>query len=166
MITVDQVNLEQVLSLPLIMHSLYYTSLLILIPFNAALRIKYQGKNQWCCTLIINLFIILNIRFYYTFIVVKGNQLLDAIVWYATTHAEGLYVIQLHNRNNVLWLAWVAAKGINENASKTSCDNEKVFYSCSKWRIGHSKGLEDLYLRMSSAFISIDIIPRHAIFPI
>ena len=129
------------------------------------IKAKISDVNR-TCTLIINLFIILNIRFYCTFIVVKGNQLLDAIVWYATTHAEGLYVIQLHNRNNVLWLAWVAAKGINENASKTSCDNEKVFYSCSKWRIGHSKGLEDLYLRMSSAFISIDIIPRHAIFPI
>ena len=103
----------------------------------------FQRVNR-TCTLIINLFIILNIRFYCTFIVVKGNQLLDAMVWYATTHAEGLYVIQLHNRNNVLWLAWVAAKGINENASKTSCDNEKVFYSCSKWRIGHSKGLEKI----------------------
>ena len=111
--------------------------MLILIPFNVALRIKYQIINR---TLIINLFMILNIRFYCTFIVIKGNQLLDAIVWYATTHAEGLYVIQLHNRNNVLWLLELPLKVSMKMHQKPVVIMKKSFIAAQNGRFATQKG--------------------------
>ena len=103
---------------------------------------KNQSIYQRCftSTLITNLFIILNIRFYCTFIVVKGNQLLDAIVWYATTHAEGLYVIQLHNRNNVLWLLELPLKVSMKMHQKPVVIMKKSFIVAQNGELATQKG--------------------------
>ena len=103
------------------------------------IKAKISDVNR-TCTLIINLFIILNIRLYCTFIVVKGNQLLDAIVWYATTHAEGLYVIQLHNRNNVLWLLELPLKVSMKMHQKPVVIMKKSFIVAQNGKLATQKG--------------------------